>query len=308
MQTLVTGVSGYVGAALAERLRGDGHQVRGFARTRERVAAAGVELDELVLGDASSGAGLEQALHGVDVAYYLIHSMEGAAAGAFADTELRSAEAFAHAAAAARLRRVVYLGGIVPSDAPLSRHLGSRLAVEQALLDAVPEGIALRASIVVGARSRSFRFLVRLIERMPVMALPAWRKNRTAPIDGRDMLDYLARAATAPAQLSGRSWDIAGPDVMTYAAMIDRISDALMVRRPSVGVGVSLTPVASVVAAAIAGEDPALIEPLMESLEHDLLPRDGDAAAAFGVRLHRFDAAVERALREWESTEELAAR
>ena len=95
---------------------------------------------------------------------------------------------------------------------------------------------------------------------------------------------------------------------MTYAAMIDRISDALMVRRPSVGVGVSLTPIASVVAAAIAGEDPALIEPLMESLEHDLLPRDGDAAAAFGVRLHRFDAAVERALREWESTEELAAR
>jgi uncharacterized protein YbjT (DUF2867 family) len=308
MQTLVTGVSGYVGAALAERLRGDGHRVRGFARTRERVAAAGVELDELVLGDASTGWGLDRALDGVDVAYYLIHSMEGAAAGAFADTELRSAEAFAHAAAAAGLRRVVYLGGILPSDAPLSRHLASRLAVERALLDAVPQGIALRASIVVGARSRSFRFLVRLIERMPVMALPAWRENRTAPIDGRDMLEYLARAATAPARLSGRSWDIAGPDVMTYAAMIARISDALMVRRPSVGVGVSLTPIASVVAAAIAGEDPALIEPLMESLEHDLLPRDGDAAAAFGVRLHRFDAAVERALREWESTEELAAR
>jgi uncharacterized protein YbjT (DUF2867 family) len=308
MQTLVTGVSGYVGAALAERLRGDGHRVRGFARAAERVTAAGVELDELVLGDASTGWGLERALDGVDVAYYLIHSMEGAAAGAFADTELRSAEAFARAAAAAGLRRVVYLGGILPSDAPLSRHLASRLAVEQALLDAVPEGIALRASIVVGARSRSFRFLVRLIERMPVMALPAWRENRTAPIDGRDVLEYLTRATTAPAQLSCRSWDIAGPDVMTYAAMIARISDALMVRRPSVGVGVSLTPVASVVAAAIAGEDPALIEPLMESLEHDLLPRDGDAAAAFGVRLHRFDAAVERALREWESTEELAAR
>ena len=90
--------------------------------------------------------------------------------------------------------------------------------------------------------------------------------------------------------------------------MIARISDALMVRRTSLEVGLSLTPVASVVAAAIAGEDPALIEPLMESLEHDLLPRDGDAATAFGVRLHRFDAAVERALREWELTEELAAR
>jgi uncharacterized protein YbjT (DUF2867 family) len=308
MKTLVTGVSGYVGAALGERLRRDGHAVRGFARSRARVTAAGVALDDVVLGDMTTGAGLERALEGVDVAYYLIHSMEGAAAGAFADAELRSAEAFARAAAGAGLRRVVYLGGLVPRDAPLSRHLASRLVVEDALLGAVPEGIALRASIVIGARSRSFRFLVRLIERLPVMALPAWRENRTAPIDGRDVLEYLARAATAPAALAGRSWDIGGPDVMTYGAMIARISDALMIRRPSVGVGISLTPVASVVAAAIAGEDPALIEPLMESLEHDLLPRDGDAAEAFGVRLHRFDAAVERALREWERTEELAAR
>jgi uncharacterized protein YbjT (DUF2867 family) len=308
MQTLVTGVSGYVGAALVERLRHDGHAVRGLARSAERVAAAGVELDDLVLGDVTAGVGLEQALAGVDVAYYLIHSMEGAAEGAFAETERRSAHAFARAAQGAGLRRVVYLGGLVPAGVPLSRHLGSRLAVESALLAAVPEGIALRASIVVGARSRSFRFLVRLIERMPVLALPAWRGNRTAPIDGRDVLEYLARAATAPADLCGRSWDIGGPDVLTYASMIERIADALMVRRPSLGLGFGLTPVASVVAAAIAGEDPALIGPLMESLEHDLLPRDLDAPAAFGVHLHGFDAAVERALREWERTEELAAR
>ena len=87
---------------------------------------------------------------------------------------------------------------------------------------------------------------------------------------------------------------------MTYATMIARISDAMMVRRPALGLGFTLTPVASVVAAAIAGEDPALIGPLMESLEHDLLPRDERAAAAFGVHLHGFDAAVERALRDWE--------
>ena len=171
----------------------------------------------------------------------------------------------------------------------------------------MPEGIALRASIVIGARSRSFRFLVRLIERLPVLALPAWRENRTAPVDGRDVLAYLAGAATAGPELAG-SWDIAGPDVMTYAEMIARISDAMLVRRPSLSLGVSLTPVASVVAAAVAGEDPALIEPLMESLEHDLLPRDDAAAAAFGVRLHGFDAAVERALRDWERDEELSAR
>jgi uncharacterized protein YbjT (DUF2867 family) len=305
MRALVTGVSGYVGGELAGRLRADGHVVRGFARSRERVTVA---VDELVLGDVITGAGLDAALDGIDVAYYLIHSMEQTADGTFAERERDSARAFAAAAEAAGLRRAVYLGGLVPANAPLSRHLGSRLAVEHALLAAVPEGIGLRASIVIGARSRSFRFLVRLIERLPVMALPAWRDNRTAPIDGRDVLEYLARAATAPTTVTGRSWDIGGPDVMTYADMITRISDAMMVRRPALGLGVSLTPLASVVAAAIAGEDPALIGPLMESLEHDLLPRDGDAAGAFGVHLHSFDAAVERALREWERTEELAAR
>jgi len=309
MLTLVTGVSGYVGSALVARLQRDGLAVRGFARSRERVDRAGALPDELVLGDVTTGEGLAAALEGVHVAYYLIHSMEGAAAGAFADAERRSAERFAAAAAAAGVTRVVYLGGLVPGDAPLSRHLGSRLAVERELLDAVPGSVALRASIVIGARSRSFRFLVRLIERMPVMALPAWRDNRTAPIDGRDVLEFLAAAAGAPAALGGRSWDIGGPDVMTYAAMIARIADALMLRRPSLSIDFSMTPVASVVAAAIAGEDPALIGPLMESLEHDLLPREGeDAAAAFGVRLHGFDAAVERALRDWERTEELAGR
>jgi uncharacterized protein YbjT (DUF2867 family) len=308
MRILVTGVSGYVGAALVPRLQQAGHEVRGFARSPERVSAAGVSLDDLVIGDAVSGAGLGRALDGVDAAYYLIHSMEGPANSGFPDHERRAAERFATAARTAGIKRLVYLGGLVPQDKPVSRHLASRLAVEEALLQAADEPIALRASIVVGARSRSFRFLVRLIERLPVMALPAWRENRTAPIDGRDMLEYLARAATAPSELAGRSWDIGGPDVMTYAAMIVRISDALMVRRPALGLGLSLTPVASVVAAAIAGEDPALIEPLMGSLGSDLLPRDDRARELFGVRLHRFDAAVERALREWEAGEELAAR
>jgi uncharacterized protein YbjT (DUF2867 family) len=308
MRILVTGVSGYVGSALAPALATAGHQVRGFARSRERVAAAGVLLDEVVTGDALTGAGLEEAMDGIDVAYYLIHSMEGPAGGAFPEQELRAAERFAAAAQLAGVRRIVYLGGLVPSDGAASRHLASRLAVEEALLAAAPESIALRASIVIGARSRSFRFLVRLIERLPVMALPAWRQNRTRPIDGRDVLEFLTTAATAPAALAGRSWDIAGPDTVTYEQLIDRIADSMLVGRPKLGLGFNLTAVASQVAAAVAGEDPALIAPLMEGLEHDLLPRDDAAAGAFGIRLHSFDAAVERALRDWERIEEVAAR
>jgi uncharacterized protein YbjT (DUF2867 family) len=308
VQTLVTGASGYVGAALAPRLQRDGHAVRGFARSRKRVATAGTVLDDLVIGDAGTGAGLERALDGVEVAYYLIHSMEGPAAGGFPEAERAQAEHFAAAAAAAGVRRIVYLGGLVPADGTLSRHLASRLAVENALLAAAPQSIALRASIVIGARSRSFRFLVRLIERLPVLALPAWRDNRTQPVDGRDVLEFLARAATLPAEHAGRSWDVAGPDAMSYAEMLQRIADAMLISRPRLGLNLNLTPVASVVAAAVAGEDVGLIAPLMESLEHDLLPRDDDAAATFGVRLHHFEPAVERALRELEQLEEVAAR
>src|SRR5918992_1471339 len=107
VRILVTGASGYVGAALAPRLRQAGHQVRGFARSRERVAAAGVELDDLVVGDAISGAGLARALDGADAAYYLIHSMEGAPDGTFPAHERRAADRFATAARTAGVRRVV---------------------------------------------------------------------------------------------------------------------------------------------------------------------------------------------------------
>jgi uncharacterized protein YbjT (DUF2867 family) len=305
---LVTGASGAIGSELVPRLLRGGHRVRGFARDPARVTVAG--LSGVVRGDAVTGAGLDEALAGVDLAYYLIHSMESAAQadGPFATRERRSAENFARAAAAAGVRRIVYLGGLVPADAPASPHLASRLEVEELLLGAAPEAVALRASIVIGARSRSFRFLVRLVERVPVMPLPDWRDNRTAPIDGRDVMAYLVAAGTSPAVRGPLSLDLAGPEVMTYGRMIERIRDALLLGRPRLDLPLRLTAVASRIAAAIAGEDPALIEPLMGSLGSDLLPRDDRARALFDVRLHPFDAAVEHALGEWEALEELAGR
>ncbi len=197
----------------------------------------------------------------------------------------------------------------MPQDgAPISRHLASRLAVEETLLEATPGSIAFRASIVLAAGSRSFLFLVRLIERLPALALPAWAQNRSYPIDGRDVTAYLAHAATAPESAGGRAWDAIGPELMSHGDMMERIADLMMVGRARINLPFSLTPIAAPVAAAVAGEDLGLIEPLMESLDHDLLPRDHLAAETFGVRLHAFDAAVERSLRELEEHETVSAR
>jgi uncharacterized protein YbjT (DUF2867 family) len=304
MQILVTGISGYVGAALAPRLLRDGHDVRGLSR-RGHSAVPGVSA---LRGDVESGAGLEAALEGVDVAYYLIHSMEQSSDGAFDTRERRGAERFAAAAQAAGVRRIVYLGGPMPAGEKISMHLASRLEVERILLAATPDSVAFRASVLIGARSASFRFLVRIVERMPVLPVPAWGAHRSAPIDQRDAVELLARAAGSPA-VSGLSLDIRGPEILTYQDFLERIVDAMLIARPTFAVPrLSLTPIVSRVASTISGSPYALVGPLMESLDSDLLPRDDRAAELLGVRLHSLGHAIERALREWEREAPLRAR
>ena len=306
---LVTGATGYIGGRLIDRLLADGRPVRALARTPARVLLR--ESLEVAQGDVVSGAGLDEALDGVDTAYYLIHSMAPAANGTgFADLDRTAADNFASAASAAGVERVIYLGGLLPpidAERPLSQHLSSRLEVERILLDAAPRSTAFRASIVIGARSSSFRLLVRLVERLRVLPFPAWHENSTAAIAEVDAIEYLARAPREP-RAAGKSLDIAGPDVLSYGAMIERIADALGVGRLPVRLPSKQTPAASAVVAAVVGQPIELVRPLMQSLESDLLPRDDEAQEIFGLRRHTFDRAVDHALREWEADEELGAR
>ncbi len=347
MRVLVTGASGFAGSLLAARLRAEGHIVRAlvrdperarFALARARGALPGgqrgervtIEPDdararraqvEVLRGDVLSADGLARALEGIEVAYYLIHSMERAPVGAqsFAERDRIAAENFAAAASSAGVRRIVYLGGLVEhapepaigsgadARASSSRHLASREQVERILLEAVADSLALRASIVIGAHSRSFRLLVHLVERMPVLALPSWHALRTQPIDERDVIAMLAACATTT-HVSSRSLDIGGPDVLTYGEMLQSIAEVMLVNRPTLKLGVRLTGVTARVAAAITGEDPELVTALMEGLQGDLLPARDRADELLGVHLHTFDSAVEHALSQWEALEPLAAR
>ena len=305
---LVTGATGYVGGRLCRRLLAEDRPVRALARDPSRLD--GVDGIEAVRGDVLSGDGVRQALEGCSAAYYLVHSMEPAAGGdaGFAERDRRAADNFAWAARRAGVERVVYLGGIAPSDREPSAHIASRIEVEEILLQSAPAATALRASILIGAHSSSFRMLVRLVERLWLVPMPAWRDNRTQPIAERDAIEYLARTPLT-ARAAGRSLDIAGPDVVSYGQMIDRIAEAMGVGRMPVGLGFSLTEPASAVVSAVTGQPLDLVRPLMQSLEHELLPRNaGEAAAIYGIRALPLDRALERALAEWEREEELAAR
>ena len=208
---LVTGATGYVRGRLARRLLPDGRQVRALARAPSRVElAAGME----------AGSGRD-----------------------FASRDRRAARSFGRAAREAGVERIVYLGGIAPAG-HLSPHLGSRIEVEEILLEEVPASTALRASIVIGAGSSSFRVLVRLVERLRLLPLPAWRDNRTQPIAEVDVIEYLARTPEVPA-VAGRSLDAVGPDVLSYGEMIEGIAELMGVGRMPLPIGASLTPPAA---------------------------------------------------------------
>ena len=300
MRTLLTGITGYVGSELIEPLTAAGHELRGFARN----PASADPRVPTVRGDLDTGEGLEEALDGVDVAYYLVHSMEGTAD--FSGREQRAATRFAAAAAQAGVPRIVYMSVLTPDkpEAEYSDHVRSRVAVEHALAAEGADVVVLRASIVIGARSRSFRFLLRLVERLPVLLLPPWRSNRTMPVDERDLLRALVLAATAEVRQPLSIYDAVGPDEVTYEQLIHRIRDHLLVGRPTVPFPASVNLIAAPLAAAVAGEDLGLVHPLMNSLTADLLPRRPDPREVdLGRPRHHLDAAIEHALRRHEPTD-----
>lgn len=293
---LVTGASGYIGGQLVDTLLAAGVRVRAMSRSPERLTSLAERGVEVVPGDVLDRRSLREALRGVEAAYYLVHSM-GAAGSleSFADVDRYAAQNFA--SEAAHLSQVIYLGGLGRADDTLSPHLRSRQEVADILMAGAAPATVLRAGIVIGSGSASFTMLLYLVRRLPVMVTPRWVEKRTQPIAIADTIRYLHAALGNP-QTYNRSFDIGGPDILTYRDMMQRTAAILNRRRIILGVPVLTPTLSSYWVYWVTPVPFELIQPLIEGLRNDTVIADDSAQQVMPIPLTPFDDAVRAALRE----------
>jgi uncharacterized protein YbjT (DUF2867 family) len=267
----VAGATGYIGGRLCERLRADGRDVRALARSPDHARGLEEAGCEVRRADVLDPETLGPALDGAEVAYYLVHSMgRGSADADFARRDHEGAFNFARAAAAAGVRRIVYLGGLGDG----SEHLASRHATAEALIAGEVPVAYFRAAAVIGAGSESFRTVYYLVRRLPVMVTPRWVTTRTQPIAVADAVAYLASAADLGLPLD-RELQIGGPDVTTYGGMIDELARALGRRAPRRITVPVLTPrLSSLWIGLVTPVDAGVARPLIEGMATETVVTD----------------------------------
>jgi len=253
--------------------------VRALARDPARADELRMAGCEVRQADVLEPGSLEDALEGVDVAYYLVHSMGRGSEGDFADRDRTGAENFTEAAANQGVKRIVYLGGLGEG----SKHLDSRHATAEALQAGSVPVAYFRAAAVIGAGSESFRTVFHLVRRLPVMVTPRWVTTRTQPIAISDAVAYLAAAADLDLP-TDREIQLGGPDVTTYGGMIDELARALD-RRPPLRIGVPvLTPaLSSLWIGLVTPVDAGVAKPLIEGLAAETVVRDDSGMEIFGT-------------------------
>jgi len=276
---LVTGATGYVGGRLVPRLLQAGQRVRVLARDPARLAGrCWAGRVEIVRGDVLDPATLPPAFEGVEVAYYLVHSM--GAHGAFAARDVEAASAFAEAARAAGVKRIVYLGGLGDPQAGLSGHLRSRQDTGDALRSAGVPVTEFRAAVVVGSGSISFEMIRWLVERLPVMVCPRWVYQRIQPIAIHDVLSYLV-AAPGVAEAAGEVVEIGGADVLTYREMMLGYARKRGLRRHLFPVPILTPRLSSHWVRWMTPVPYAIARPLAEGLRNEVVVRDDSARRLF---------------------------
>lgn len=303
MNILVLGASGYIGSHLVPRLAAEGHQVRAAARRAEVLEARGWEGVEAVSADALKPDSLAAALAGIDVAYYLVHSMGGGAG--FARRDKQAARNFREAAAAAGVQRIVYLGGPRPPG-KASEHLASRLATGDVLRAGTVPVTELRAGLIVGPGSAGFEVLRDLVNHLPAMVTPRWVQSRTQPIALDDLLEYLVQLLSHP-DTAGNTYNVAGPETLRYKDLLAGYARVTGRKFRALDVPVLTPRLSSYWLALVTSVPVSVARPLVDGLKTDLLMDDSSIRSVIPIPLHTYEEAVISAL-ERERSEPLPAR
>ena len=235
---LVTGATGYIGGRLVPVLEAAGVQLRCLARRPVALASRVSQKTEVVAGDLLDPASLDRALAGIDVAYYLVHSM--GAHGDYLEADRRAARNFGDAARRAGVRRLVYLGGLATGEEPLSKHLKSRIETGDVLRECGVPVVEFRASVVVGSGSLSFELIRSLVDRLPIMICPRWVATLAQPIGIDDLIAYLVAALDLPGSES-RTFEIGGADQASYGDLMQEYARQRGLKRLMISVPL-LTP------------------------------------------------------------------
>ena len=295
---VVAGSTGFVGAALGEAIGAEHHLV-GLTRDAKK-SPKNTAYAEFRGCDLYSLLDAEKALVGARVAVYLVHSMMPAARltqGSFRDMDLICADNFARAARKAGVEQIVYLGGLIPEGGKLSAHLESRLEVERTLgAHGVPL-TTLRAGLILGRGGSSFLMMARLVRRLPVMVSPRWAESATQPIALADIVALL-RFVLGNEATYGQTFDVGGPEVMTYRSMMKRTAELLGLKRRILPLPLIPRSLSRLWVSVITGAPRELVSPLIESLGHPMVARDHALMDRAGVTATPFDDAVRDALAE----------
>lgn len=297
MHVLVTGANGYIGLRLIQALLEAGHEVTAVVRDRRRFSTANfgdadarLRVAEADFLDAATLRNLPQA---IDAAYYLIHSM--GSGGDFARKEERCATNFSDAAKAREWKRIIYLGGLAADEGPLSEHLSSRRRVEEILRGSSVPLTALRASIIVGSGSASFEIIRDLAEKLPVLITPRWVHTHCQPIAIRNVMEYLTAILNHPETSQG-SYDIGGPEVMSYLDLIKGYCDVRGLKRIFLPTRLLSPRLSSGWLCLLTSTSFPLARSLVDSLTHETVCHDLKIREIIPLNLLTYREAVERAL------------